>query len=443
MNLSEAFLIKIYLLIGKKLFKPLLAVSGGADSMSLCHLCYSHRITFGIAHCNFSLRGDESDADEQLVKQWAEERNIPFFSVRFDTEKMAEEWSRGIQETARELRYSWLETIRANHQFSHIMTAHHANDNVETLLMNLFKGTGISGLHGIPERNNYIIRPLLFAAKADIEQYVTHEKIPFREDASNASDKYLRNAIRHQVIPAATSFFPHLVRQVNESIERFTQAEILYRIEMNRRVKKLCEQRGNELYIHTQKWHDSEVAAALCFEIFSPFNFSPDQMPQLLSLTLKQSGKYVESKTHRAVKDRKFLIVSPIKTSDAGFVLIQEETNQIEIEGASIRLSCSLKPTEISTDQNIALIDKSKLSFPLILRHWRQGDYFYPLGMGMKKKKLKRFFIDQKIPLHNKENVWVLESEKRIVWVVGYRLDERFKLRDTTAEFLKIELRMK
>ncbi|MBS1777569.1 MAG: tRNA lysidine(34) synthetase TilS [Bacteroidetes bacterium] len=443
MNLSEVFLKKINQLIGKQFFKPLLAVSGGADSMSLSHLCYSHGISFGIAHCNFSLRGEESDADEQLIKKWADEREISFFNVRFDTKKIAEEWSKGIQETARELRYAWLETIRANHHFSHILTAHHANDNVETLLMNLFKGTGMSGLHGIPERNNYIIRPILFAAKSDIELYVTLENIPYREDASNASDKYLRNAIRHHVIPSAASFFPHLVRQVSESIERFKQAEILYRIEMNRRMKKLCEQRGNELFVHAQKWHDSEVAAALCFEIFSPFNFSPDQMPQLLSLALKQSGKYVESKTHRVVKDRKFLIVSPLKTSDAGFVLIQEETDQIEIEGASIQFSFSLKPTDISTDQNIALIDKSKISFPLILRHWRQGDYFYPLGMGMKKKKLKRFFIDQKIPLHNKENVWVVESEKRIVWVVGYRLDERFKLRDSTSESLRIELRMK
>lgn len=418
----------------------LLAVSGGSDSMAMAHLFHAAKIPFAIGHCNFQLRGDEADKDEQLINDWCKANNITFHNIRFDTQAKVDEWKKGIQETARILRYDWLEAIRNEHGYVAIATAHHANDNAETLLMNLFKGTGMAGLHGIPPQNGHIIRPLLFAAKKDIAVYAQEYTVPYRDDASNATDKYLRNDVRLNLLPAIEKSFPNIIDNLNNSIQRFAEAEILYRRAVEEERKKLVQQRGKDMYIPVRKLLLKEPLATICYELFTPFGFSSAQVPHIIDLLSSDSGHFIASQTHRIIRNRDFLIVTTIATAATDFIAIDTIPATVQAGDRQFRFSYSQPPGVIPDDNNTAYINTAKLQQPLILRRWKQGDYFYPLGMGMKKKKLSRYFMDKKIPLHEKENMWVLESNKRIVWLTGYRLDERFKLTPATTEVLVVKL---
>ncbi len=420
----------------------LLAVSGGIDSMVMANLFLNIKMPFAIAHCNFQLRGADADQDEQLVHDWCIKQNVPFFVNHFDTGNIAKEWKKGIQETARKLRYDWFLQLCKQENFTYIATAHHANDTVETLLINLFKGTGIKGLQGIPAQNGNIIRPLLFATRKAIAAYAESHQVPYREDASNASDKYLRNIVRHQLIPKIEEHFPDAGAKLYDSIHRFTEAALLYDEAVERKIKKLKEQRGKDLYIPVRKLEKATPLSTLCYELFKPYDFSKEQLPQLIDLMKAESGKYLLSPTYQLIKDRNFLILTERTTQNTDLLLVESVPCTIPAGTLHFQFSLIHKPQVCSTSADIALIDFSQISFPMVLRKWRQGDYFYPLGMNRKKKKLSRFFIDQKIPLHEKENIWVLECNKKIVWIAGWRLDERFKLTDTTTEVLKIEMRL-
>lgn len=417
----------------------LLAVSGGSDSMAMSHLFLKAGLSFSIAHCNFQLRGEEADKDEQLVRDWCFDNNIVFHHVRFDTKEKMEEWGKGVQETARILRYEWLENLRKEQGYSHIATAHHANDNVETLLMNLFKGTGIAGLHGIPVVNERIIRPLLFAQKKDIANYIAEHNISYRDDASNATDNYLRNAVRHHIVPKVEEWFKDAVQQVNESITRFSEAETLYRKAVDRELKRLIEKRGNDYYIPVRKLIKTEPLSTICYELLQPFGFTALQVTSVINLLTAETGKRVESQTHHIIRNRDFLIITAKQYNATDFIQIDSVPCSIHAGKYQFVFSADDDNSHIPSDNNIAHIDIEKLSFPLILRRWKTGDYFYPLGMGMKKKKLSKLFIDNKVPLHEKEHVWVLESDKRIVWVAGMRLDERFKVKETTQNVLVVK----
>ncbi len=416
----------------------LLACSGGRDSMALAHLMLLSKIEFALAHCNFQLRGNESDGDEQFVKSFATTHNIPFFNAHFNTQTISTESKKGIQETARNLRYEWLEMIRKEHGFSFIATAHHANDNVETLLINLFKGTGLAGLHGIKEVNGNIIRPMLFAPRADINDFVSTHQISYREDSSNSSEKYLRNDVRLNIIPSIEKTFPNAVLQMNASIQRFAQAEILYQKSVEKQLSKLLQMRGNDVYIPLLKLLKTEACEAIFYELFSKYGFSSAQIPAVLQLAEAESGKWMESDAFRLIKDRACLIITQKKKEESSFHLIEDFTEEIVTLEGVFSFKKEDKRASILEEKNIALVDADKLEPPLILRRWRMGDYFYPFGMGMKKKKLAKFFVDQKIPIHEKEKIWVLESNKHIVWVAGHRLDERFKVRDTSKNILNI-----
>lgn len=416
----------------------LLAVSGGIDSMVMAQLFLSANIPFAMAHCNFQLRGVEADKDEQLVTGWAKKNNIPFHHTRFKTQQKADEWKKGIQETARILRYEWLEYIREQNKYAAIVTAHHANDNAETLLMNLFRGTGMAGLHGIQEKNDKIIRPLLFAQRNDIEAYATANNVPFREDASNATDDYSRNAIRHNILPAAGELFPGVITNLNESIKRFAQAEVLYTAAIEQERKKLLEKRGRDFYIPVLKLLKRKPLETICYELLTPFGFVSKQVPQVLNLLHSEPGHYISSATHRIIKDRNFLVITANEARVTDMIQVEGVPCTVETEHGHFHFSFEKKSVNIPTGNDIACIDMRLLSFPLTLRKWRQGDYFYPFGMGMKKKKLAKFFIDQKLPIHEKERVWVLESQKRIAWVAGMRLDERFKIKNDTEQIVKI-----
>lgn len=420
----------------------LLAVSGGRDSMAMANLFLKSGERFVVAHCNFQLRGADADADEALVKKWCADNNIPFYIKRFDTKKECETLKKGIQETARKLRYDWFQELTKDHNLKYIATAHHANDTVETLLINLFKGTGINGLQGIPKQNDNIIRPLLFATREMINEYVHSNNIPYRDDESNKEDKYLRNAVRLNVIPTIEKYFPNASDQIKESIERFAQANEIYNEAIGQKIKKLTEQRGKDIYIPTLKLQHVKPLETICYELFKPYGFTGLQTQQLMDLIYAETGKHITSHSHQVIKDRNFLIITALKRSSADFIQIETTPFQIAMDGNSFHFSTTLKPETISHSPLTALLDYSAITFPLTLRKWRQGDYFYPLGMNMKKKKLSRFFIDQKIPLHEKDNIWVLECNKKILWISGLRMDERFKITEKTKEVLKVEMRL-
>lgn len=416
----------------------LVAVSGGKDSMALAHLLLQSGHSFSIAHCNYQLRADASILDEQLVTNWAKSHDIPCHTIRFETEKEMSFRKMGVQETARILRYNWFKELKQLHHYSAIATAHHGNDNAETLLINLCKGTGIAGLHGIPPKNQDIIRPLLFANRAAIEEYVSVNQIPSREDESNSSTKYLRNKVRHLIIPALNEVFPNVVERLNDNIKRFSQVEMIYKQAIEEEKNKLIEKRGADVYIPILKLIKRPAYEAVCYEIFDAFDFSSAQIPEILRLLKSESGHYVSSTTHRVIRDRNFLIITENKSENSDLILVDQLPQTVDTEQGQFIFSVEEKSSDLNESSGQALIDYNLLEFPIVLRRRRTGDYFYPFGLEMKKKKISRFLIDQKIPLHLKEQVWIVESKQKIVWIAGMRLDERFKISNKTQKMLRI-----
>ena len=464
MVLLEAF--KSYIKT-KNLFQPkdklLLAVSGGVDSVVLCELCKQAGYNFVIAHCNFQLRGAESERDENFVKALAEKYAVEIFIKKFDTEKYATENKLSIQVAARELRYNWFSELMGNKQFAignrqnqeeltteatnsqfpipnYLLTAHHANDNIETLLMNFFKGTGINGMHGILPKQGNIIRPLLFAKKEDISAFAKENNLDFVEDSSNASDKYTRNYFRNQLIPDLKKVFPQVEENLLHNIERFTEIETVYNEAIHLAKQKLLEPKGNEIHLPVLKLLKVKPVNTILYEIIKDYGFTAHQTTDVVALLKSESGKYVQSATHRAIKNRNWLIIAPNKTLEAENILIEKGDRQLEFQHGEITVELfSTQNVKLKTQNNIAQLDAKEIKFPLLLRKWMPGDYFYPLGM-QKKKKLKKFLIDQKLSITQKEKTWVIEMDKKIIWVVGLRIDDRFKINDNTKEIFQITL---
>lgn len=415
----------------------LVATSGGVDSVVLCKLCELADLDFGIAHCNFQLRGHDSDRDEAFVKEFAERLKVPFYSIRFDTKKYAGENKVSTQVAARELRYNWFEEIASKNNYDYILTAHHADDNIETVVMAFFRGTGIKGLTGIKAKNNKLRRPLLFAKRKELEDFLKEYKLAFVQDNSNFHNDYTRNYFRNKIIPVIAGVYPEAEENILDNIERLKGASLLYDEAVAIKRKKLVRQKGNELHIPVLLLHQQNAIQTLLYEIVKDFGFSPAQLKDVLQLLQSESGKYVLSPTHRILRNRKHLVISPLTEIENTVIIIEEPGNYLFVYG-----TIALKKTDgfpaINADCNTALIDAKNVQFPLILRPWKIGDYFYPLGM-QKKKKLSRFFIDKKLSMIEKEKVWVLEMSKRIIWVVGHRIDDRFKLTDQTSTFIKIK----
>ncbi|MDE3184674.1 MAG: tRNA lysidine(34) synthetase TilS [Bacteroidota bacterium] len=434
----------------------LLAVSGGADSVALCELCFQAGFHFEIAHCNFQLRGEESERDEKFVRQLGEKYWTKVFVKKFDTKKYTEENKISIQVAARELRYQWFDELlkadnpipafdTGNSPFNirhsrFLLTAHHANDNIETLLMNFLKGTGINGLKGILPKQEKIIRPLLFAKKDEILEFVRENNLEFVEDSSNASDKYTRNYFRNQLIPSIEKVFPRVQENLIHNIERFNETEVLYQQALDVHKKKLLEQKGNEIHIPVLKLLKTEPLKTIVYEIIEDFGFTAHQTDEAINLLNSESGKYISSATHKIIRNRNWLIIAPINTLKAGHVLINKTDKKIDFElGTLLIKKGDFIPSKIPSSHFMAVLDAKDIKFPLLLRKWKQGDYFYPLGM-QKKKKLSKFFIDQKMSVTDKEKIWVIESNRRIIWVIGERIDDRFKINGKTENVLFIEL---
>lgn len=437
-----------FLQLSKKL---LLAVSGGMDSVVMTDLFHNTGFDFVIAHCNFQLRGEESERDETFVKSLSKKYNKEVLIKSFDTEKYTAEKSLSVQEAARKLRYDWFMEIR-NSKFefrNFLATAHNADDNVETALMFFLRGSGIHGLTGIPvfDKERKIIRPLLFASGNEIEGYAKENNLSWVEDSSNATEKYTRNFLRNNIIPSLQQYFPRLKENLNNNIKRLKEVEELYNQSIQQHKKNLLEFKANEVHIPVLKLQKTKPLDAIIWEIVKEYDFHPHQIDEIKKLFTSDNSSYIKSSTHRVIKNRNWLIIAPNKSEEASHILIEEDNAEIKFERGSLLIEqLQTANHKLQTANNIAQLDAKHIQFPLLLRKWKAGDYFYPLGMKnlpagrQGKKKLSRFFIDQKLSATEKENIWLLESNKKIIWVIGYRIDERFKLTATTKQILKLLL---
>ncbi|UBZ13941.1 tRNA lysidine(34) synthetase TilS [Flagellimonas marinaquae] len=414
---------------GKKL---LLACSGGLDSVVLAHLCKALKFDFALAHCNFSLRGTESDGDEDFVRELASTFEIDVYVKQFDTEQYAEEQRLSVQMAARELRYKWFDELLQSKRYHYVLTAHHADDSLETFLINLSRGTGIEGLSGIPQVNGNVVRPLLPFSRNEIIEYAKSESIQWREDSSNASVKYLRNKIRHEIVPGIKELNPTFLQNFQHTQHHLRQINDLVNNHLNELKSKLFQQRKDKVQIKIAELQKLQPLDAYLYGLFNGYGFS--EWSDVKDLLAAESGKQVFSKTHRLIKDRQSLILAKIERKESEAFEIHSDK---AIDELPIKISLEDVETFEKQGQNVVFLDKEKLNFPLVLRNWKKGDYFYPFGMKGKKK-LSKFFKDEKMDLISKEKQWLLCSGDDIVWIVGRRADERFKVDDSTMKILKI-----
>lgn len=423
----------------------LIAVSGGLDSVVLTDLCTRAGYDVVLLHCNFQLRGDESEGDELFVRQLAQNYQKEIHVQRFDVAKEQERAGGSTQEVARRLRYSWFQEMAEQQLASGIssvclVTAHHADDHIETMLMQFFRGTGLKGLTGIPAISGIIRRPLLPFFKEELLGYAKEYELIWREDSSNITTTYTRNYIRHEILPKLEKVYPGIRQTLLHAIERYESIDQLYHQGVDLMKQKLMVKKG-------QDWHFSvtqmkkQVRTALWFELLHPYGFTEKQLPDLIHLCDASSGRWVKAaeSEYRLIRHRNHLILSILPVDEGELFIIESTTKELVYPGGKLTFKNKISDKVKTTDNPlIANLDAKNIAFPLILRRVKAGDYFYPLGMP-KKKKIARFMIDIKLSMAEKSHVWVLESENRIIWVVGKRIDDRFKLTEKTDIVMQIQ----
>lgn len=419
----------------------LAAVSGGIDSVVLCEVLHQLKYTFAIAHCNFGLRADDAEADQLFVKKLAKKYDVPFFTENFNTRAFAQQEKLSTQMAARTLRYQWFETVRQQEGYDHVATAHHSNDTTETILLHLTKGTGIAGLHGIPAKNGYIIRPLLPVTKDDIYEFVTSNKLIWREDSSNETTKYQRNKIRHDVIPVLKEINPSLEETMQHTAERVSHAEAIVAVYIAQLRQQCVKEAEDAVYVTLQPLQQATGLPVVLHELLRPYNFSYSVVLELVEALEGISGKQFDSPTHTLVKDRDQLVIVPRNISSFGSISIAEGDTAVEAGNMSFSIRHVDAATyKLNTKPHVAALDADQLKFPLKLRTWQEGDWFVPLGMNGKKK-ISDLLIDKKVPANLKSQTLVLISEQSIAWVVGLRPDNRFKVTDKTQQVVEISVK--
>ncbi len=415
----------------------LLAVSGGIDSMVILHLFLGAGFKVGVAHCNFQLRGKASDQDETFVESTCQRLHIPFYSRRFDTNNYAAAHGYSTQLAARKLRYDWFSALRITEGYDVLATAHHLGDNLETILINLMRGTGWHGLTGIPMKSKGIIRPLLNFTRQEIEDYATCNSILWSEDSSNAGEDYDRNFIRHQVIPKLKELNPSLEVTFSKTLARLAGAGELMDMELDRLREQFCDEYRGQIKMSKKIFEPIAHKAAVLWELAKGHGFNYHQCEAIVKEMAGQPGKKFYSPTHQLTIDRDTLIIS--KHQDF-WRQVTIEQGQREVKLGSMNLQIDITDNKpISASSFVAHLDANVVRFPLTWRKWKAGDFFYPLGMKHRKK-LSDFFIDNKLSLADKNFATVIESQGKIVWVAGYRIDNRFKITEKTKQVLQLSL---
>jgi tRNA(Ile)-lysidine synthase len=415
--------------------KLLLAVSGGLDSMVLLKIFQMLHFEIGVAHCNFKLRDEESDADAVFVENQTKNLNIPFFSTSFETKHFAALHKTSIQIAARKLRYDWFYQLLEIHKFDYILTAHHADDAIETFIINLTRGTGLEGFIGIPAQNNKVIRPLLTFSRVEIEDYAKKINLKWREDSSNNSDKYIRNKIRLDVMPILKSINPNFVASFQKTQQYLQQSHSLVKDSIQDFYKKVVTVQNDSIYFDLDELLKKPNYRAYLYQWLKEYGF--EAWDDIYKLPMAQTGKQVFTTDYSLLKNRKHLILSPLKTKENQVIFeIKDISKNVNFP---IKLSfCKVNDVLIASNTTI-FVDEEKLNLPLVLRRWQEGDFFQPNGMNSKSKKISKFFKDIKLPLLEKQNVWLLCHNNQIVWVVGFRQDERFKANKNTKKILQIQ----
>ncbi len=417
----------------------LLAISGGVDSMVLAHLFLELGYSFEVVHCNFQLRED-AILDEQLVVDWCAKHAIKCHVKHFDTVQYMEEQGVAVQEAARDLRYAYFRELLAQHALDLIVTAHHAHDNIETVLFNLLRGTSIKGLTGMQVLQSDIFRPLLSFSKKEILSFAKKNNVSWREDVSNNKSDYSRNFLRNEMLPLIEKEFPNVHNKLLGTIKRLKDVELIYTTEVENRRKKLLIKTGrNSFKVAVKKLEQQVPLRTVIYELFNSFGLSEKQIDEVLKIMKSQAGSRLETQTHTLLNHRNHIVIEPKGAQHKQHYLINDVKGSMKIPAGVLSWEIKEdKPKKFNADDNIACVDATHLSFPLIVRSPRVGDYFYPLGMK-KKKKLSRYFIDVKLNLLEKQRQWVIEHDQKNIWLVGHRIDDRFKITSKTKKVLHLK----
>ena len=446
----EQFRSRLRRFVGQEeLFHPtqplLLAISGGLDSIVLSHMLHALGYDLVLAHVNFGLRGAESDADETFVKEWASQLHCPVHTTRVDTENYRSIHRLSVQAAARALRYEWLEELRSSlslqdpSRMFRLLTAHHLDDNIETMLLNFFRGTGISGMRGMLPDTMPVARPLLFARRAELETYAAVCGLTWREDHSNTEDKYDRNFLRLRVLPLLEERFPAVRNNLASNLHRFREIEAITGMTMRPVIRRLVDADASGIIrMPVEGLRSTGFAESVLWEVLHERGFSAAQVSEAVRLLDLPSGKWMASDTHRIVRHRNWLLVHPLDVGTTPVFLLESPSGTLKFPHGTITWECIDRPAgELPADAGTIWLDLSDIRFPIVLRRWGKGDYFYPLGM-MKKKKVARFLIDEKTSLPEKDRTWVLESDRRILWVLGKRIDGRFRVKPGTRHIISL-----
>lgn len=417
--------------------KVLIAISGGLDSVVLTHLCHKLNLDLTLAHCNFNLRGAESDKDEAFVSSLATDLDVELFIQSFETEPYAAEKHISIQMAARELRYQWFLELSKNLKYDYVLTAHHADDHLETFLINLSRGTGLDGLLGIPEKNDIFIRPLLPFSRVELETYASSNAIEWREDASNASTKYVRNRLRHDVVPVLKDLNPQLLQNFELTMRHLQGTKDIVVDAIASFKAKVWQNELNFSTLKIEPFRKCSNPKTYLFELLKDYNFT--QWDDIVNLLDAQAGKQVFSNTHRLLKDRDILILTDLSMATEFYsTTISKEDTSVQTAFGELSFE-QVHNLPSSIEKHMIFVDADTLSFPLSVRTWHLGDVFYPIGMTGKKK-LSKYFKDEKMSLMAKEEIGLLCSGADIVWIFNKRADDRFKVNANTKNILKIEL---